>query len=63
MGAIVCAVDDSPETRRALETAARLSRESGLRLALVTVEGHKLKPSGNRHGRRLLDRPVAEVSP
>jgi nucleotide-binding universal stress UspA family protein len=60
MGAIVCAVDDSREARRALEAAVRLSRESGLRLVLVNVESRGLAPSAGRRGRRLLDRLLAE---
>ena len=60
MGTIVCAVDDSPEAKQALETAARLSRDSGLRLVLVNVEAHELTPGVERCGQSLLDRLVAE---
>ena len=64
MGAIVCAVDDSPEAGEALRAAARLSYDAGLRLVAVHVDEHTDAGSNNlaaaeQRGRQLLDRLLA----
>ena len=61
MGTIVCAVDDSPEAGQAIRTAAALSRDSGLRLVLVHVEGgERVRAARGRHGQELLNRLAAD---
>jgi nucleotide-binding universal stress UspA family protein len=63
MGAIVCAVDESPEAGEALRAAVRLSGDAGLRLVAVHVEEHGGAGSDHRsaeqRGRQLLDRLLA----
>jgi len=62
MGAIVCAVDESPEAGEALRVAVRLSGDAGLRLVTVHVEHADAGSdhgSAEQRGRQLLDRLLA----
>lgn len=64
MGAIICAIEATPEADEALRAAVRLSRDARLRLVLVHVEESAgTDPAGRsaaqRRGRQLLERAAA----
>jgi nucleotide-binding universal stress UspA family protein len=62
-GAIVCGVDGSPDSQRAIAVAARLARELGARLILANVVAHVADPVVPAYAYAPMARPATPAPP